>query len=316
MRTFEHHRLPWRVLAASAAVLLASCSLNRVAVRGVADFLASSGESTVFSGDDDPELVGQALPFALKIYESLLASDPDNAPLALATGRSFVSYAFAFVQAPADLLPVEQADRQRAERLRAKKLFLRGRDDILNGLETRRPGFRELLDAGRVKSALERTRRDDIDYLYWAGTASLAAFGADPFDFDAIVTVPRAVALLQQVLAWDPGYGAGSVDEILISFYGSAPENLGGGEGRARESFDRAVALSRGLRVGPYTALAASVSVKDQNVAEYRDLLHRALAIDVNADVPDRLVNIIGQRKARWMLEHEGDFFLDTGGGQ
>jgi len=37
-------------------------------------------------GEDDPELVRDALPFALKIYESLLAEDPENAPLALSTG--------------------------------------------------------------------------------------------------------------------------------------------------------------------------------------------------------------------------------------
>jgi len=315
MRTPDRDR-PLRIaLAAASLVLLASCSIDRLAVRAVADFLSASGESTVFTGDDDPELVGQALPFALKIYESLLQSDPGNAPLALATGRNFVSYAYAFVQAPADLLPVEKADEQAAERQRAKRLFLRGREDVLRGLEVRRTGFRALLDAGSVDAALSRVRPDDIDYLYWAGAASLAAFSADPFDFDAIVTLPRAVALLRRVAAWNPGYGAGAVDEIFISFYGSAPESLGGSEEKARESFARAVELSRGLRVGPYVALASAVSVRKQDLAEFRDLLGRALAIDVNADIPDRLVNVIGQRKARWMLDHAGDYFLDTGSG-
>jgi predicted anti-sigma-YlaC factor YlaD len=61
-------------------------------------------------------------------------------------------------------------------------------------------------------------------------------------------------------------------------------------------------------------ALATSVSVKNQNVGEFRDLLGKALAIDVNADIPDRLVNIINQRRARWLLDHVGDFFLAEGG--
>ncbi|HTO20902.1 MAG TPA: TRAP transporter TatT component family protein, partial [Spirochaetia bacterium] len=73
-------------------------------------------------------------------------------------------------------------------------------------------------------------------------------------------------------------------------------------------------ALSRGLRAGPYIALATTVSVKNQDAAEFRDLLAKALAIDVNADVPDRLVNIINQRRARWLLDHEGDYFLEGGG--
>ena len=299
----------------ASAVLLASCSINRLAVRAAADVLAGGGQSTVFTGDDDPELVRDALPFAMKTYESLLQADPGNADLALAAGRAFVSYAFAFVQAPSDQLPVERADEQRAMRLRAKKLFLRARDYVLQGLEARRPGFRAALDDKGPKGALPLVRREDADWLYWAGAAWLAAFSADPFDFGLIVTIPRAVALLQQVQDWDDAYGAGAVHEIFVSFYGSAPADLGGSEQKARDNFARAVSLSRGLRAGPYVALASSVSVKRQDVAEYRDLLSRALAVDVDKDIPDRLVNIINQRRARWMLDHVDDLFLAEDGG-
>jgi predicted anti-sigma-YlaC factor YlaD len=304
------------ILAACAALaVLCSCSINRLAVRSVAGFLAGSGNGTVFSGDDDPELVGDALPFALKTYESLLQADPTDAPLALATGRAFVSYAFAFVESPADELPVEQADQQLAMHQRAKKLFLRARDYVMQGIETRRPGFTAALDKEGPEAALRLARRDDIDYVFWAGAAWLAAFSADPFDFAQIVTLPRAVAFLQQVNAWDDTYGQGAVQEIFISFYGSAPADLGGSVDKARESFQRAIELSRGMRAGPYIALATSVSVKAQDRAEFSSLLGKALAVDVNADIPDRLVNIINQRRARWLLDHVDDFFLDEGGG-
>ena len=307
-------RLALPLAAALAFVgLLSSCST--LAVRTVGSFLAGSGEGSVFTGDDDPELVGDALPFAMKTYESLLEADPRNAPLALATGRAFVSYAFAFVQAPSDELPSDQVQQQRDLRLRAKKLFLRGRGYVLQGLEVRRPGFSAALDRGDVRAALLLARREDADYLYWTAASWMGAFSADPFDFSLIVAVPRAVALLKQVNAWDESYGAGSVQEILISFYGGAPADLGGGEDKARASFARAVELSHGLRAGPYVALATSVSVKNQNVAEFRELLGKALAIDVNADVPDRLVNIINQRRARWLLDHVGDLFLEEEGG-
>jgi predicted anti-sigma-YlaC factor YlaD len=295
--------------------LLASCSLNRLAVRTVAGFLAGSGESTVFSGDDDPQLVGDALPFILKTYESLLASDPRNDALALATGRTFVSYAFAFVQAPADQLPAERVDEQHEQRQRAKKLFLRGRDYVLGGLEIRHPGFRSALEKGGADDALRLVRREDADYLYWAGAAWMAAFSADPFDFAQIVTIPRAIALLQQVENWEDAYGQGAVHEIFVSFYGAAPADLGGSEKKARNNYLRAVELSRGKRAGPHIALASTVAVNNQDAAEFRDLLAKALAVDVDADPPDRLVNIINQRKANWMLAHIGDFFLAEGGG-
>jgi predicted anti-sigma-YlaC factor YlaD len=315
MGTRSAARAGFFIAALACLVVVSSCSINRLAVRTVAGFLSGSGQGTVFTGEEDPELVGDALPFAMKTYESLLQEDPDNAPLALATGRAFVSYAFAFVQAPSDELPPGQVEKQRAAHLRAKKLFLRARAYVLQGLEVRRPGFSVLLNGKDVQAALRLTRKEDADYLYWAATSWMGAFSADPFDFSLLVAVPRAVAMLQQVDAWDGSYGAGAVHEIFISFYGSAPADLGGGEQKARASFQRAVALSRGMRAGPYVALATSVSVKNQDAAEFRDLLSKALAIDVNADLPDRLVNVINQRKARWLLDHVDDYFLAEEGG-
>jgi predicted anti-sigma-YlaC factor YlaD len=291
-------------------LILSGCSINQFAVRTVAGFLSGSGESTVFTGDEDPELVGDALPFALKTYEALLAADPSNAPLALATGRAFVGYAYAFVQVPADELPYGRVEEQHAMRQRAKKLFLRAREYILRGLEIRHPGFRAALEKEGPPSALRLTRKVDADSLYWAGAAWMAAFSADPFDFAQIVTLPRAIALLQQVMTWDDTYGGGAVHEIFISYFGSAPADLGGSEEKARANFTRAVELSRGQRVGPYISLASTVSVKNQNAAEFRDLLGKALAVDVNARREDRLVNIINQRKAGWMLAHIDDYFL------
>jgi predicted anti-sigma-YlaC factor YlaD len=314
MRTEEAVRGFSLTAALVFVVALSSCST--FAVRTVAGFLTASGGGTVFTGEEDPELVRDALPFAMKTYESLLAADPSNAPLALATGRAFASYAFAFVQAPSDQLPADQVEAQRAMRLRAKKLFLRARDYVLRGLDSRRPGFTAALNRDGAAAALRLTRKEDADYLYWAAAAWMGAFSADPFDFAQLVAIPRAVAFLRQVDAWDDAYGAGAVHEIFISFYGGAPADLGGGEQKARASFDRAVALSRGLRAGPYVALASAVSVKNQDTAEFRQLLGRALAIDVNADIPDRLVNVINQRKARWLLDHEGDLFLLDEGGE
>ncbi len=60
-------------------------------------------------------------------------------------------------------------------------------------------------------------------------------------------------------------------------------------------------------------ALASSVSVKTQNAAEFRELLGKALAIDLEASPSHRLENIISQRKARWLMENIDSFFLEEG---
>jgi predicted anti-sigma-YlaC factor YlaD len=293
-----------------SALLLSSCSINKLAVRAVAGMLGGGGDSTVFTGDEDPELVGDALPFALKVYESLLAADPSNAELCLSTGSAFCMYAFAFVQAPADLLPEAEVERQIAMKSRAKKLFMRAREYVLRGIELRHKGFRAELDKGRAAAALAMLKPADIDFLYWAGASWLAAFSVDPFDMTLLVTVPVPQAMLEQVLAWNDGYANGGVHDLFVSFYASVPAEIGGSEQRARMHFARAVELSKGLSLGPYISLAASVSVKNQDAAEFRDMLARALAIDVNADPSGRLQNVISQRKARWLLEHIDDFFL------
>ena len=39
--------------------------------------------------------------------------------------------------------------------------------------------------------------------------------------------------------------------------------------------------------------------------------LEKALAVDVDAD-PDRLANVIAQRRARWLLKNMDQLFLDS----
>ena len=65
------------VIVVCIAGLSTGCALmKRKAVSMVASTLASSGD--VFTRDDDLELVGDAIPFGLKLYESLLDSAPTN----------------------------------------------------------------------------------------------------------------------------------------------------------------------------------------------------------------------------------------------
>jgi len=64
------------MLMLSVLIFPPACSLKKLAMNQVANALTGSGSSTVFTGDNDPELVGDALPFAIKMYESLLAAEP------------------------------------------------------------------------------------------------------------------------------------------------------------------------------------------------------------------------------------------------
>jgi predicted anti-sigma-YlaC factor YlaD len=292
-------------------MVLSSGCIKRYAVNKTANAL-SGAESLVFSGDEDPELVGDALPFALKMYESLLEKTPRHVPLLISTGKSFVMYSFAFVQTPADQMTEEQLALQHSERMRAKKLYLRARGYLFTALNECHPGFDSLIERGTIDSALALTDQSDTTALYWTGMAWMAAITADKKDIDLVITMPRAVAFVSRVKELNANFGEGSVDEFFLSYYGGLPASMGGSEEKARECFKKAIELSKGKKAGPYLSLATTVSIRNQNIKEFRDLLNKALAVDVSHRDKYRLTNVIYQKKAQWYLDNEDNYFLST----
>jgi predicted anti-sigma-YlaC factor YlaD len=294
-----------------AVVCATGCSAKRMAVGAVADALGGAGGGS-FSSDDDPELVRDAIPFGLKLYETLLESTPDHGGLLVATASGFASYAYLLQD---DASRKEASDREgaRALRQRASRLYLRGRDYALRGLEAAHPGFRTDQDAD-LGAALARTDRDDEDFLYWAAAAQAGALSANKGDAELIADLPRAGAFMQRVLELDEPYGAGAAHEFFVSYEASRP---GGSVARAREHFARAQELAQGERASLFVSLAENVSVQEQNLAEFQSLLGQAQAVDLSRTPQNRLANVLAQRRAQWLLEHVADLFLDaepTGG--
>ena len=301
------------ITIAFSLLVLSSCAIDKWAVDQVANVLTAEGGGAVFTGEDDPQLVADALPFALKLYESLLETSPENTRLLLTTGQGFCMYAFAFVQSPAETLPDTEFETKKAMLQRAKRLFLRGRDYILKALEIRRPGFNSYLKANNVEAALELVSIDDIDYLYWGGLAWMGAFTTDSFDLSLLIDIPKPIAMLDKVLVFDETYADGGAHDVFISYYGSLPASAGGSEEKARSHFQRSVEISQGRSAAPYLALATAVSVAKQNVMEFRDLMQTVLALDVELYPENRLANLLSQDKAQWLLEHIDLFFIDIG---
>ena len=285
------------------------CSVRKLAVNSIANAL-SSEESLVFTGEDDPELVGDALPFALKLYESLFEMAPDNSALAIATGKAFSMYAFAFVQTPAERLGDSELDKKKRQMLRAKKLFLRGRKYAFTALDLSYPGFSNQITTGSVDSALQRVNLADTTMLYWAGISWMGAIMADKFDFIMLLGMKRAIKLIEKVASLNDGFGQGSIHDFYISYYGGLPESMGGSEEKARYHFKKAVELSGGKLAGPYLSLATSVSVNKQDADEFTQLCKKALSVDVRERNANRLVNILSRRKAQWLLDHIDEYFL------
>ena len=73
----------------AALLVVLACSPKRYALNQVADALSDTGEGSAFARDDDPELVRDAVPFALKMMESLSDALDDHAGLRLGMARGF-----------------------------------------------------------------------------------------------------------------------------------------------------------------------------------------------------------------------------------
>jgi hypothetical protein len=241
-----------------------SCFLTKTTANMVAGSLSRESSGEVFSGDDDPQLVGDALPFTIKLYESLMATSPDNPKLLLATGRALCMYAYAYIQMPAEQLSYSDLAEREEMLERSKHLYLRARYDILKAINLRHHHFSEALDRGDFAAAFKGITAKDTAYLYWAGAAWMAAFTADKADVTLAVDIPKAVALIRKVVDLKDSYGEGAAHEFFISYYGAMPAAMGGSDEKARGHFDLAVKYSRGLKLSPYIALATTVSVKNR----------------------------------------------------
>ncbi|MBN2536530.1 MAG: TRAP transporter TatT component family protein [Spirochaetales bacterium] len=289
--------------------ILAGCSINRLAVNMMTDMLAG-GESTVFTGDEDLELIGEALPFALKLYESLLEADPDNARLLLATGKAFCLYAFAYVQTPAEMLPYEEYKKQEYMLERAKKLYLRAKNHLFHALDLENPAFIKAFKENTPQNAFVLIKEKDLPYIYWTGVAWMGAITTDPFDVSLTVDLPNAAGFIMKVIEMDDSYEHGAPHELLVSYYGSLPEGMGGSEEKARFHFQKAVQYSNNQKAAPYLALATSICISRQNIEEFKELLDKVLKIDISEPSEYRLLNILAQEKTAWYYEHIDDFFI------
>ena len=286
----------------------AGCSsIKHVAVNQVGDAFASG--SGTFATDDDPELIKAAAPFSLKLIESLLAETPDHRGLRLAAASGFTQYAYAFVQQDADELEATDVAGATALRNRARRLYLRARDHGLHGLGVTHPGLAEALRRD-PRGALRACTAEDVPLLYWTSASWFAAIAILKDRPDLIAELPQAEAMMDRALELNESFDHGSIHTFMITYEMARQGATGDPAARARMRFDRAVALGGGHEAAPYVALAEAVSLPQQDRAQFKSLLQTALAINPDAEPNSRLVNLVLQRRARWLLGRIDELFL------
>jgi TRAP transporter T-component len=291
----KRRALVHRLALVALVLALGGCSVRQAALNHLSDAIAQGGNA--FSTDDDPELVGAAAPFSLKLVESLLAENPRHQGLLLAAARGFTQYAYVFLQQEAE--EAEERDVARAAVLeeRARRLYRRARDYGLRGL------------AGG--GGLARLEAGDVPLLYWTAASWAALIALQKGNPESLAELPVVEAMMRRALELDESFDGGALHTLMIAYEAARPAAGQDDFERARRHFARAMELSAGLHAAPLVALAESVSVPQQRRAEFEALLGHALRIDAAAAGDHRLATVVAHRRARWLLSRSDRLFSD-----
>lgn len=289
--------------------MLGGCSVKQFAIKQVGSALASSAGGA-FAAESDPEFAGQAVPFSLKLIETLIWEQPNNDELLLAAAGGFTQYAFVWVQQPADFIEADDFAAAQHGHLRARNFYLRAHDYAMRGLAARHEGFAEAF-ARDPAAAVAALRRDDVPLMYWASMSLGAAISLGKTEPGLVARQPQVEALIDRAVALDPGWGDGAVREFLMSYELARPGAGAEGVRKARALFEQIIAETQGRSASPFVTFAESVCVQQQNRTEFKQLLERALAIDVTRTEKNRLANVVMQERARWLLSRIDELFLE-----
>ena len=277
-----------------------------MAVNAIVPTLANPA---VYLSEEDPELVREALPFLLKTVESILETSPNHPDSLLFACLGFTLYANAFLQPDASAAEWENYEAAAELHGRAVRMYVRARDYCLRRVELDHRGITKQLQLDPEKAVMV-FGADEVETMYYLGGSWGLAISLGLDQPALAADLPAVRALMERALTLDEDYNRGALHSALMTLE-SLPEVMGGSPDRARQHFARVVELSQALDVSPYVTLASGVSVEAQDRAEFERLLNDALAIDVDEDPDNRLLNIIAQKRARLLLEHVDDLFFE-----
>ena len=287
----------WSAVIVAAAVCSCGCRSLSFVPRGmVRPYL--DGMVASLKAQPDPDLVKEGTPAFLLLLDGLVTASPDNVDLLRAAATAYDTYCQAFLL----------QDEASAER--ASCLYGRAKDYGQALLRQRR--FYRRAEDGDIEAfeaALLRFRRRDVPDLYTAGSTWLGWIASSPDSMQALVDLPKAMAVMRRVLELDEGHQDGSAHLFLGIYYASQPPGAGQDLDKSRGHFERALELA-----GPGSLLPRVVFAEAYGKATLdEEFFTRELTAVVEADEslrPEiRLLNAVAKRRATDLLAQVEDIF-------
>jgi tetratricopeptide (TPR) repeat protein len=249
-----------------------------------------------FNEESDLQLAHEALGSNLKLIEALIKGDPQNQKLLLLAAQGYNAYALAFAED-------DSVERARLFYLRAREYSLR----ILNQNDRFRAAFQQSPD--ELQAMLRTMSKSDVPAIFWTAFAAASYVNISLTDLQAMADVPKIIAMMEFVIANDPGYYYGGAYLVLGSIEATKPPMLGGKPEKAREYFEKALASSKGkfLMANVYYAKTYAVQVQDQDL--FLSLLNKVEEASPDLLPEARLPNAVAKKKARALSLKVNDLF-------
>ena len=290
MRTVFPNFVPKAVLLLVSSVALSGCTiLVSSAATGLADNLSGA-----ILNQDDPELVRAGAPSYLLLLDSFVEGNPNDPDILAAAATLYATYGAVFAD----------------DEIRASRLTKRARRYALTAMcESYSPAC-AWPDAtyDEFVASLSGIRPKKAEFLYTYGFASLAYLRAHSSDVNSLAELPQIEALFNHYL----DISGDAVNSSAYTYMGILltlrPPALGGEPERAREYFEKAIALTDGKDLGAKVEFARGYAKKLYEREMHDRLLNEVMAADPYQD-GFVLGNVLAQEDAAVLLAEADDYF-------
>ena len=127
--------------------------------------------------------------------------------------------------------------------------------------------------------------------------------------YAGLADLSKVQALIEFVAENDPSFYHGSAYLFLATIEGSTPRALGGNPDKAKELFDKCLAVNGGKFLMTQLYYAKTYAVATQNQQLFESLLKQIQDASIDILPEARLANVIAKQKARKLLAQENELF-------
>lgn len=274
------------LLSIAMLMLIAGCTT--IVSRSAANL------TTAVVDHDDPGTVRDGAPAYLLLMDSLVVGSPKNKQVLRSAANLYSAYSALFI-----------TDSDRAQRLTTRAYEYGQRAFCAHNSKA---CDIEDLNFELYEVQVAAFTRNDLPFMFSLAQAWLARIRAYDSDWVVVAELPKAEALLRQVLELDETYDNGAAHIYMGILKTLRPAALGGKPEEGKLHFERAIELSAGHNLAAKVQFAESYA----RLVFDRDLHDRLLNEVLSSETEYEgftLLNVFAKQRAELLLQSADDYF-------